>query len=632
MSALMLPPLQKNYKPQQLKPGTLVVCLYLFKKNMRARLAFVLLLMLFASTGKSQYSPEKKYPDGIVKKDTVTKAFKKDYSIKAAPGSPNVVIVMLDDVGFSTASAFGGIAETPVFDSLAANGLKYNNFHTTALCAPSRAALLTGRNHHSVHMGHFTETAFDAPGYDGYMPFEKATMAEVLRENGYNTFAVGKWHLTPVAERTAAGPFNRWPTGRGFDRFYGFLESATDQYYPAMWEGITRVQTDTASGKHLNELLVDKSIQYISEQQRAVPGKPFLLLLAPGAVHSPMQVDKQWIDKYKGRFDMGWDAYRETVLANQKRLGVVPSYVQLPPRSEKVNPWDSLSPNEKKIMARAMEAHAGFLSQTDHETGRLINYLSKAGLLENTLVIILIGDNGATKYTGDLPGLPAHANHLQGEAKVQAALQHIDAIGRKNFNGDIPLGWTQATNAPFKQWKCDANAEGGTRNGMIVFYPKGIQQRGGIRQQYVHIIDLWPSIAAITKANIPASINGYKQAPLEGVSMIYSLNNANAASKHTLQYFETGGHRALYKDGWKASAYHTTGGAFNNDVWELYDMNTDFNELNNLAHKYPEKLKVLKALFDAEAKKYHVYPLQESWFPADKYLQISDSRDERSRQ
>ncbi|HEY6899845.1 MAG TPA: sulfatase-like hydrolase/transferase, partial [Puia sp.] len=317
-----------------------------------------------------------------------THAYRTAYAPRTPAHAPNILLIMLDDVGFSTSSSFGGIAQTPIFDSLASQGLKYSNFHTTAFCAPSRAALLTGRNHHSVHIGHFVETAFDASGYDGYMPFEKATMAEVLRENGYNTFAIGKWHLTPVAERTAAGPFNRWPTGRGFDRFYGFLESATDQYYPVLWEGITRSPIDTSLGKHLNTWLADKAITYLKNQQHSAPDKPFFLYLAPGAVHSPMQVDKEWIDRYKGKFDQGWDWYREEVLARQKRLGVVPANTTLPPRNEKVPAWESLSENEKKVMARAMEAHAGFLSETDYEIGRIIHFLENTGQLENTIVMI----------------------------------------------------------------------------------------------------------------------------------------------------------------------------------------------------------------------------------------------------
>jgi len=590
------------------------------------RAIFTALLFLIAYGAFPQYSPAKKYRQDPLKYDTATKFFRTAYAPKPPANAPNIVLIMLDDVGFSTAGTFGGIAETPTFDSLAANGLKYTNFHTTALCAPSRAALLTGRNHHSVNMGHFTETAFDAPGYDGYMPFEKATMAEVLRENGYNTFAVGKWHLTPVAERTAAGPFNRWPTGRGFDRFYGFLESATDQYYPVLWEGITRSSVDTSQGKHLNILLADKAISYISSQQKAAPGKPFLLYLTPGAVHSPLQVDKEWIDKYKGRFDMGWDDYREQVLANQKRLGVIPANATLPPRNEKIAAWASLSAAEKKVMARAMEAHAGFLSQADHEIGRLIGYLARAGLLDNTIVMVIIGDNGATKYTADIPGVPEGMERASREERVAAALKNIDNIGRRNFKGDIPLGWTQATNAPFKLWKGDASSEGGTHNPMILFAPRFIKEKGGIRRQYTHLIDVWPTLRELTGTVIPAAINGYLQQAMEGISFAYSLNDSAAPDRHTVQYYETGASRALYKDGWKAEAWHPLGTSWITDTWELYDMKHDFNEQTDLAKKYPQKLKELRALFEEEANKYHVYPLHDSWFPADPFLQISDSR------
>ncbi len=574
----------------------------------------------------AQYSPAKIYHQDPLIYDTTTHLYKTVYQPKAPAGAPNIVLIMLDDVGFSTAGSFGGLAETPVMDFLAAGGLKYNNFHTTALCAPSRAALLTGRNHHSVNMGHFTETAFDAPGYDGNMPFEKATMAEVLKENGYNSFVLGKWHLTPVSDRTAAGPFNRWPTGRGFDRFYGFLESATDQYYPVLWEGITRAPVDTGSGKHVNTMLADKAIQYIQYQQKAAPGKPFFLYLAPGTVHSPMQVGKEWIDKYKGRFDMGWDEYRETVLARQKFLGVTPRYVTLPPRNEQIPAWETLSGKEKAVMARAMEAHAGFLSQVDDEIGRVINFIKRLGQLENTIVILIIGDNGATKYTAEIPGVPKGMEKASRDEKVKAAFKNIDQIGRKNFKGDIPLGWTQATNTPFKLWKGDANSEGGTHNPMIIYAPDYIKEKGGIRDQFVHLIDIWPTLIELTKVNVPASINGYKQAPLEGQSFAYSLNDATAQSRHRLQYFETGASRALYKDGWKAAAYHRPGTSYKEDVWELYDMEHDFNERVDLAKKYPQKLKELREAFELEAAKYHVYPLHDSWFPADEYLQISDSR------
>lgn len=591
----------------------------------RSIFAFILCCSILR-LGFAQYSPAKVYKQNPLIYDTTTHLYKTAYQPKALKGAPNIVLIMLDDVGFGTAGTFGGFAETKTMDQLAADGLKYNNFHTTALCAASRAALLTGRNHHSVNMGHFTETAFDAPGYDGNMPFEKATMAEVLKENGYNTFILGKWHLTPLSDRTAAGPFNRWPTGRGFDRFYGFLESATDQYYPVLWDGITRAVVDTAAGKHLNTILADKAIQYIQQQQKAVPGKPFLLYLAPGTVHSPMQVGKEWIDKYKGKFDMGWDEYREAVLAKQKKLGVVPAYVTLPARNEKIPAWESLSVDEKKVMARAMEAHAGFLSQADDEIGRVINYIKQIGQIENTIVIVIIGDNGATKYTADIPGVPDGMEKASREEKVKAALKNIEQIGRKDFKGDIPLGWTQASNVPFKLWKGDANSEGGTHNPMIIYAPNYIKEKGGIRNQYIHLIDIWPTLIELIKVKVPLTINGYKQAPIEGTSFGYSLNDASAKSKHRVQYFETGASRALYKDGWKAEAYHPLGTSYKNDVWELYNIEHDFNERINLAKKYPQKLNELKKAFEIEAKKYHVYPLHDSWFPANQYLQISDSR------
>ncbi len=557
--------------------------------------------------------------------DTVSKLYRTAYSKKAPAGAPNVVLVMLDDVGFSTAASFGGLAETPVFDRLAKNGLKYNNFHTTALCAPSRAALLTGRNHHTAHMGHFTETAFDAPGYDAYMPFEQATIAEVLRENGYNTFAVGKWHLTPVLERKAAGPFNRWPTGRGFDRFYGFHESATDQYYPVLWEGITSAPIDTGLGRHLNTYLADKAIDYIKNQQKAASGKPFFLYLTPGAVHSPLQVDQEWIAKYKGKFDMGWDKYREIVLSNQKALGIVPKNTTLPDRHVKIAAWETLCDAEKKVAARAMEAHAGFLSQTDFEIGRIIEFISGIGQLDNTVVMVIIGDNGATKYTEDIPGEPEGLTGASREERAKAALLNIDKIGRKNYKGDMPLGWTQATNAPFKLWKADANSEGGTHNPMILFAPKYIKGNG-IRSQYTHLIDVWPTILEISNASAPKTINGYKQLPVEGISFAYTMNAPDAKDRHTEQYYESGASRAIYKDGWKAGALHQPGKSYLDDEWELYNMKEDFNEQINLAKKYPKKLKELRALFEKNAKKHNVYPLHETWFPKNINLRISDSR------
>lgn len=588
-------------------------------------LLFVAFLLVIADL-LGQYSPAKKYSSSYLNSDTTRTQLLKDYQPVVPNGSPNIIIIMLDDVGFGTSSTFGGLAKTPNFDRLAARGLRYMNFHTTALCAPSRAAILTGRNHHSVHMGHFTETAFDAPGYDGYMPFEKATMAEVLRENGYSCFAVGKWHLTPVAERTAAGPFNRWPTGRGFDEFYGFLESATDQYYPVLWEGHSPVQVDTAAGLHLNTLITNRAMSYIGDLKKAKTDKPFFLLYAPGAVHSPMQVDKAWIEPYRGLFDEGYDVYRKKTLERQQALGIVPPGVTLPPRPTNIPAWDSLHPLQQKVMARAMEAHAGFLTQTDYEIGRLIHFLDSAGHMQNTLLFLVIGDNGATKYTAPLPGLPAGKEQLQGEEKYRAAFDHIDDIGVKNFKGDIPLGWTQAMNTPFRLFKCDANSEGGTRNPMIVVAPQHIQQPGIIRTEFAHLVDIWPTILSVTSLRVPRKINGYRQEPLEGYSFAETFRSGPVQFNHPPQYFETGGHRAIYADGWRATVYHNYGTPFHTDKWELFDTRTDFNEQKNLADTYPDRLKKMIRLFERQAKKYKIYPLQESWFPADAYLQISDSR------
>ncbi len=348
----------------------------------------------------------------------------------APAGSPNIVYVLLDDVGFGASSAFGGLVETPTFDSLANNGLRYTNFHTTAICSPTRASLLTGRNHHSVNVNTVIDAAVDVPGHNGYIPFEKGTAAEILRENGYNTFAVGKWHVTPTPDLTPAGPFNRWPTGRGFDHFYGFMAGETDQYTPMLWENTQKIEPDL-KGKHLTTVLVDKAIEYIAGQKSAAPNKPFFLYLTPGATHGPHQVDRQWIDKYKGRFDAGWDKYREAVLARQKELGIVPKNVTLPVRNPGVKPWDSLSAIEKKVFARFFEAYAGFLTHTDYEVGRLVNYLKEIKQLDNTLIVLIIGDNGASKEGG----LTGHAiginEYIDGSVHTEKYEDRIAEIAKR---------------------------------------------------------------------------------------------------------------------------------------------------------------------------------------------------------
>ncbi|WP_333820711.1 arylsulfatase [Ohtaekwangia sp.] len=529
---------------------------------------------------------------------------------KAPQDAPNVVWILLDDVGFGAISTFGGLIKTPTLDSLANNGLRYTNFHTTAICSPTRAALLTGRNSHSVHMGLFPNTAIGAPGYDGYMPFEKATIAEILRENGYNTYAVGKWHLTPLSDATALGPFNRWPTGRGFDHYYGFLGGSTDQWHPTVWED-TRKAEPAADGKHFNTRIADKAIGYIAEQKSVDASKPFFLYFAPGAGHAPHQVAKEWSDKYKGKFDGGWDKYREEVLARQIALGVVPKGTVLPPRNPGIKDWNTLSADEKKLYARFMEVYAGFVSQTDYEISRVINFIKKTGQLDNTLIIVSVGDNGASKE-GTFVGVVNTNDPAQTEEqRLQQNIADINLIGTEASRPNYPLGWAMAANTPFKYWKQDANSEGGTRNPLIVFYPKGIKEKGGIRNQYTHLIDILPTTIELTGARIPSIINGYRQEPIEGTSLAFSLNNPQSPSRHIIQHYEIMGSRAIYKDGWKAGTLHKKGEDFSQDKWELYNLNEDFNERFDLAEKNPEKLKELRDLFDSEAAKYNIYPLKD---------------------
>lgn len=582
-------------------------------------------LLLF-QFGFSQNVPDPNYK-GVIGK---TLADSKEYwpePVTAPKGAPNVVWILLDDVGFGASSTFGGLIETPAFDALANNGLRYTNFHTTAICAPTRAALLTGRNSGRVHVSGFSHTILSAgfPGWDGKIPSDKGTIAEILRENGYNTFAVGKYGITPDEDATDAGPFDRWPTGKGFDHFYGFLGSQTDQYNPDLVEDQVHIKGD---GRHLNELITDKAINYIQKQQKAAPGKPFFLYYAPGAVHAPHQVAEKWSDAYKGKFDEGWDVYREKVIANQKKLGVIPANAVLPERNALVTDWKKLTPEQKKVYAKFMEVYAGFLTYTDYEIGRVINYLKETNQFDNTVIFVAIGDNGASKE-GTLQGTISQNLFAQGindEQNFQSNLNKIGEIGTaKGLNTNYPLGWAQATNVPFKNWKQDAHSEGGTRNPLIIHYPKGIKEKGGIRNQYSHVTDILPTTLDIIGIKAPEKIKEIKQDIIQGSSLYTSLNNANAESLHKVQYYYIFGNRAIYKDGWKASAAHlpdsfalknTLGknevpepSNFDKDVWELYNLNEDFNERTNLAKKHPEKLEELKKLFDEQAKENNLYPL-----------------------
>jgi arylsulfatase A-like enzyme len=546
--------------------------------------------------------------------------------VKAPVGAPNVVWVLLDDVGFGATSTFGGVIRTPTFDSLANNGLRYTNFHTAAICAPTRAALLTGRNHHSVHEGGFSHlwASFGFPGWDGRIPSDKGTVAEILRESGYNTFAVGKYGLTPDQDATDAGPFDRWPSGKGFDHFFGFLGSQTDQYKPDLVEDNAHITPD---GRHLNEQITDKAISFIGRQKKAAPNKPFFLYYAPGATHAPHQVAKEWSDQYKGKFDGGWDVFREQVFNQQKKQGIIPANTILPERNPNIKAWASLSPDEKKLYARFMEVYAGYLTYTDHEIGRLVSYLKQIDQLDNTLILVVIGDNGASKE-GALGGVIARSSAAALAAPLSEAeqlknnLAQIDLIGApEGTNANYPLGWAQAANTPFKYWKQDAHSEGGTRNPLIVFYPKGIKDKGGIRTQYGHVIDLLPTTLEFAGIKAPEHIRGIKQDSIQGTSLVYSFAEATAASRHKVQYYYIFGSRSIYSDGWKAGyAFKPTTPATGNLVssvsvanpdnndWQLYNLNEDFNERIDLAKKNPKKLEELKALFEEQAKKYNIYP------------------------
>ncbi|MBO9150837.1 arylsulfatase [Chitinophaga sp. GCM10012297] len=526
---------------------------------------------------------------------------------KAPANAPNVIVLLIDDAGYGTSSAFGGLMQTPMLDSLANKGLRYTNFHTTGVCSPTRAALLTGRNHHSVHMGHLNYASLGYPGYDAVMPADKATVTEILKENNYNNYIVGKYHVAPVNEITSVGPFDRWPLGRGFDHFYGWHLGHTDQYYPNLYDD-NQVAVPDNSGKHVTTLLADKAIKYIANQKSIAPENPFFLYFSVGAIHSPHQVDKKWSDLYKGKFDKGWDWYREEVFARQKKLGILPANAVLPDRDPTVAPWESLSPEAKKVYARYMEIYAGFMTHTDYEFSRVIHYLQETGHFGNTLVIAIIGDNGSSH--GPKHGaLNGYVSRQDDDKQVAEAAKNLSKFGTEHSFMDAPAGWTQATNTPFRLWKTDANAEGGTRNPLIVYYPEKIKEQGGIRNQYGHVTDITPTILDFAGANVPETIKGVKQQPFEGTSLVYSANDAAAPDRHTVQYYELRGKRAIYKDGWKASVFHEAGTKFEDDVWELYDLKNDFNERIDVAKQHPQKLKELQALFDAEAQKYNVYPL-----------------------
>ena len=555
-------------------------------------------------------------------KDPETK-FPPIEQLRPPKGAPNVLIVLLDDVGFAASSAFGGAISTPTAERLAKGGLKFNRFHTTALCSPTRQAMLTGRNHHSVNMGSICELATSAPGYSSVLPKDKAPLAMTLKLNGYSTAQFGKCHEVPVWETSPMGPFDQWPAGGGgFEYFYGFLGGETNQFYPAIYEGTTPLEPDKTpeEGYHFTEDMTNKAIKWVRQQKALMPDKPFFMYFAPGACHAPHHVPKEWIDKYKGKFDQGWDKLREEIFARQKQLGVIPGDAELTKRPEEIPAWEQMPKDLKPILARQMEIYAAFLEHTDHHVGRLVDALKDLEVLDDTLVIYIIGDNGASAE-GTLNGSfneMAMLNGMSGVETVEFMKSKIGEFGGPNAYNHYAVGWAHAMDTPYQWTKQVASHWGGTRNGTIVYWPRGIKAKGEIRSQFHHVIDIAPTILEAAGLPAPTIVNSVQQAPLEGFSMLYAFDNAKAAERHETQYFEMFCNRGIYHKGWTAVTRHSTPWdtskpmpAFDADVWELYDTNKDWTQARNIAKDNPQKLGELQRLWLIEATKYSVLPLDD---------------------
>ncbi len=540
------------------------------------------------------------------------------FNVTAPEKAPNIVIVLIDDIGFGHSSAFGGPINMPTAEKLAANGLKYNRFHTTALCSPTRTALLTGYNHHSNNAGAIMEVATAFPGNTGIRPQSITTIAEVLRMNGYSTAAFGKYHETPPWEGSVSGPYDRWPTGSGFDKFYGFIGGETNQWHPMVYDGTTRVYPNVDDpGYHFTTDMTDQALAWMNTQQSLTPDKPFYMYFATGATHAPHHAPKEYIDKYKGKFSQGWDKLREETLAKQKALGVVPENAVLAPKPADIKDWDKLTADEKRLFERQMEIFAGFGEHTDHEVSRLVAALEERGEMENTLFIYIIGDNGSSAE-GGMIGMYNENTYFNGvQETLDMQLTRINELGTEHTYNHFAAGWAVAGNTPFTWTKQVASNFGGTRNGMIMHWPAGIQSKNEVRSQFHHVIDVAPTIYEAAGLPIPKMVNGIVQRPMEGVSMVYSFNNAAAPDARTTQYFEMIGNRAIYHEGWYAGTIHKAPWEAEprrplaEDVWELYNVNEDFSQANNLAEKNPEKLEELKKKFMEEAVKYNVLPIDD---------------------
>ena len=542
------------------------------------------------------------------------------FQVKAPAGAPNVLIVLIDDMGFGQSSTFGGPIPMPTADRLAKGGLKYNNFHTTALSSPTRAALLSGRNHHTNNTGSIMETSTAFPGNTGQRPESVAPLAMMLRYNGYTTAAYGKNHETAAWEVSPSGPTDRWPTRNGFDKFYGFMGGETNQWAPSIYEDMTKIDVPNDPNYHFTTDMTNQAIKWMQSVKSLTPDKPFFIYYAPGATHAPHHVSKEWIAKFKGKFDQGWDRLREETLARQIKLGVVPAGTKLAPKPAAIKDWDKLSADEKKLFSRQMEVFAAFAAQTDYEVGRLIDAIADIGQLDNTLVFYMLGDNGASAE-GGMSGMFNEMTYFNGVTEtVQDVLKHYDALGGPSTYAHYAAGWAVAGDTPFTWTKQVASNYGGTRNGMVVYWPKGVKAKDEVRSQWHHVIDIAPTVLEAAGLPEPKTVNGITQTPIEGVSMLYSFNDAQAKDRHTKQYFEIFGNRAIYNDGWFAGTIHRAAwereprATLENDTWELYDTRSDFSLANDLAKQNPDKLKEMQGLFMTEAVKYSVLPIDDRVF------------------
>jgi arylsulfatase len=540
------------------------------------------------------------------------------FELKAPEKAPNVLIILVDDIGYGHSGTFGGPINMPTLEKLSEDGLKYNRFHTTSLCSPTRTALLTGYNHHSNNAGAIMEVATAFPGNTGVRPQSITPVAEVLRLNGYTTAAFGKYHETPPWEASVSGPYDRWPTGSGFDKFYGFIGGETNQWHPMVYDGTTRVYPNVEDpGYHFTTDMTDQALAWINTQQSLTPDKPFYVYFATGATHAPHHAPKEYIEKYKGKFSQGWDKVREETLERQKKLGIVPANTELAPKPADIKDWDQLTEDEKRLFERQMEIFAGFAEHTDHEIGRLIDALEERGELDNTLIFYIVGDNGASAEGGMIGMFNENTYFNAVQETLDMQLSRIDQLGTEHTYNHFAAGWAVAGNTPFTWTKQVASNFGGTRNGMVVHWPKGFTSKNEVRTQFHHVIDVAPTIYEACGLPAPKMVNGIEQRPIEGVSMAYSFDNASAEDARKTQYFEMIGNRAIYHDGWFAGTIHKAPWEaqprrpLTEDIWELYNINEDFSQAHDLAKENPEKLEEMKKLFMEEAVKYNVLPIDD---------------------